>query len=386
MAKKELKDKNEIKGRTPEEVMKASLDASKSSHGNYTADVEANKISTGSLTLDYECGGGIRSSGLVRLVGFTEGGKSSESLEIIRNFLKSVDNSRGLYIKAEGRFAPEMIERCGLNFVKDPTDWKPGTVLLLDTQDYDFVIQTMRDLVMDNPTNCRYVFVLDSMDALRLRSDIEKNITDPRKVAGAASLTKEFLKALAAAMNKFGHLCIMIGQVSSKIEIDDGGKEVRQISATGGNAALHWSNWILQFEPRFNSDRIMDDPKKPYDAEKNKLYGHWCKVKIMKSPNETTGKVVKYPIKYGRKGGSSIWREYEIVDMLTVFGQVELKGAGWYTVNPELLAEVKEKTGIDMTAKHQGTDNFCDYLEENAPITDYLFNKLLGMLTASPSI
>ncbi len=385
MAKKDTKEEIKPKGRTPKEILKSNLDADKESHDNYTPIVRAEKITSGSLTLDKEMGGGIYAAGLVRLVGFTEGGKTSQALEFARNFLKKVPKARVYLAKAEGRLTEEMQKRCGLKFVWNIEEWEEGTIFVHETHQYEAVIKMIRDLVGDNADGNRFCFILDSMDALILKSDLEKEITDASRVAGAPSLTKKFLQRMARAMTIHGHLCVMIGQVSSKIEIDDSGKEIRQIASTGGNAALHWSNWILQFEPRWNGDRIMDDEKKPYDAVKNKIYGHWAKVIIKKSPNESSGKTIKYPIKYGRIGGSSIWREYEIVDALTWFKLVELKGAGWYTVNDILIKDLKDN-GLEMQPKHQGSDNFCTYLEENPQLTDYLFDKLVRMLTETPTL
>jgi RecA/RadA recombinase len=386
MAKKESKDiVIEKTGRTPEEILKSVLDSEKESHDNYKEPVDAGFISTGSLTLDMEMGGGIYAAGLIRMVGFTEGGKTSQSLEFARNFLKKIPKARVYLAKAEGRLSEEMQKRLGLNLVWDASQWKEGTVFVHETHEYEHVIKTIRDLVQFNDNGYRYCFILDSMDALIIKSDLEKEITDNSRVAGAPSLTKKFLQRMGRAMGFNGHLCIMIGQVSSKIEISEGAQETRQISATGGNAALHWSNWILQFEARWNGDRIMDDEKKPYDAVKNKIYGHWAKVVIKKSPNETSGKTIKYPIKYGKIAGSSIWREYEIVDALKVFKLIEMKGAGWYTISELLIKELKDN-GLDIPEKIQGTDKFQDYLEANPKLTDYLFEKCLRMLTADPKL
>jgi hypothetical protein len=316
-----------------------------------------------------------------QVVGFTEGGKTSESLEIIRNFLKTVPNSRGLLCKAEGRLSKEMQDRSGLTFVWRADQWVAGTVFVLETNVYELVIGIMRDLVVDNPENKnRYIFCLDSIDGLILRDDLEKPITGNSKVAGAPALTKKFMQRLAIAMNKFGHMCIMIGQVSAKVEIDPyAPKDQRQISATGGNAAMHFANWILQFEARYKGDLILEDPKAAPDPIKNKILGHWCKIIIKKSPNEKSNMPVTYPIKYGRTGGKSIWREYEIVDTLMSFEKLSKKGA-WLTIDQDLADEIKTKVGKEVVILHQGVDNLRKYLEENEDITDYLFNKLKGMI------
>lgn len=365
--------------RTPQDILKSVLNANKEDHYNDMAEITIPKISTGSLILDSEMGGGV-SAGLVRPIGFTEGGKTSWSLEVARNFLNTIPKGRALLVKAEGRLSPEMQERSGLKFVWKTEDWVEGTCFVLETNVYDVVIGVMRELVVNNTEDYRYVFILDSMDGLILKSDMEKQVTENGKVAGAPALTKKFLQRLATAMNKFGHICIMIGQVSSNINIDNGPKEVRQISATGGNAALHWANWILQFEPRWKEDIMLEKPDDKPDLFKNKILGHWCRIIIKKSPNEKSNGIVRYPIKYGRTGGTSIWREYEIVNVLMKYEKISRK-ASWMTIDEDLINEIKTDTGLECKALHQGEDKMMAYLEENPLIADWFFVKLKKMIT-----
>lgn len=305
---------------------------------------------------------------------------TSESLETAKNFLNTVKKSRALLVKAEGRLSKEMQERSGITFVWDINKWKEGTCFVLETNVYELVVGIMRDLVVNNEDGNRYCFILDSMDGLILKSDMDKGITEASKVAGAPALTKKFLQRLAIAMNKFGHICIMIGQVSAKIEIDPyAPKDNRPISATGGNAALHFSNWILQFEPRNKGDMIVDDPKAPLDPIKNKIHGHWAKVIIKKSPNESSNMTIQYPIKYGRKGGNSIWIEREIVDLLFMWELLE-KNKAWIKVTQNLRDEVKDNTKIELPEQIQGIENCYKLLEDNPNITKYLYGKFLQLI------
>jgi hypothetical protein len=163
----------------------------------------------------------------------------------------------------------------------------------------------------------------------------------------------------------------LISQVRSTIKINQYEKtDPKVTNASGGNAALHYSDWILEFQQRWNKDIIRDKKENPV--------GHWCKIIFRKSPNEKTGQEIKYPIKYGRKNGQSVWVEYEIIDFLLTWEMALAKGA-WVTISDALLQEL-EKAGLPMEKQHNGADNLRVYLEENPKITEYLFNKFKAVL------
>ena len=102
--------------------------------------------------------------------------------------------------------------------------------------------------------------------------------------------------------------------------------------------------------------------------------GHWCKIVFRKSTNEKTGTEVRYPVRYGRVGGKSVWVEYEVVDMLLQWEMATAKGA-WVTISDELIDEVKKETKLEFKKQHQGVDNLRKYFEENKEIGKYLFFK-----------
>jgi RecA/RadA recombinase len=231
---------------------------------------------------------------------------------------------------------------------------------------FESVLQLMRDLITNNPTDCKYFFIIDSMDAMVPKKDMDRSFEDSDKVAGGSVLSSNFLKKMALGLATKGHICFMISQVRSKVSLNAYEKtDPKLTNASGGNALLHYSDWILEFQPRWGGDMIPPKEKKPD--------GHWCKVVFRKSANERTGTEVRYPIKYGRTGGRSIWIEYEIIDMLLQWDMATSKGA-WIIVGEELIDELK-KEGLEMDSKHQGLDNFRKYLEEKHKIRDYLFNK-----------
>lgn len=321
-------------------------------------------VSSGSLNLDIEMGGGIR-PGIIRSSGVTEGGKTSSALSFAKNFQElHPEDGMVIYIKSEGRLSSEMIERSGIN-----TD--PDRLKIIPTNDYEFVIDMMRKLVRDKDEGKYYFFILDSLDALVPRNDLLKPAMDANKTAGAALLTADLLRKMAAAFSSRGHICFLISQVRSTIKINQYEKtDPKVTNASGGNAALHYSDWILEFQQRWNKDIIRDKKENPV--------GHWCKIIFRKSPNEKTGQEIKYPIKYGRKNGQSVWVEYEIIDFLLTWEMALAKGA-WVTISDALLQEL-EKAGLPMEKQHNGADNLRVYLEENPKITEYLFNKFKAVL------
>ena len=69
----------------PEDILNNYLKAHKDDHYNFEETVEY-KISSGSLQLDLYMAGGF-GPGLHRFTGVNEGGKTSESLQVMKNFL-----------------------------------------------------------------------------------------------------------------------------------------------------------------------------------------------------------------------------------------------------------------------------------------------------------
>ena len=100
--------KKSNEGVSPLDQIESYLKQNKGDHYNYEED-RSYAVSSGSLLLDIEMGGGI-GPGIIRASGVTEGGKTSCALSFARNFQK-MDNAMVFYIKSEGRLSPDMVER-----------------------------------------------------------------------------------------------------------------------------------------------------------------------------------------------------------------------------------------------------------------------------------
>ena len=366
---------------TPNQLMQKFLKDNEKDHYNFEQEHDY-VVSSGSLILDYELGGGF-GPGLHRFVGFTESGKTSEALQIMKNFLQTVPNGRGFYIKAEGRLSKNMQGRSGVNFVFDAEEWEDGNCFVFECNIYETVMDALRKLVGKNDTNNKYCFILDSVDGLISKNDLDKSFEDSKKVAGGAVIASDFMKKVSIALAKRGHMAIFISQVRADIKLDPYSKApIRQTSATGGNALLHFANWILEFEPSFKSDQILEKPNEKPDREKNKILGRYAKITVKKSPNEKTNNVIPYPILFNRTGGNSIWVEKEILDMMYVFEFANKKGAGWIEFDEDFVNLVQEK-GIELPQKIQGENQFSKFLEENVDAKNFLVDYFKKSLTQS---
>ena len=376
MAKQATKEKEEDKVLSPSEQAMSYLNANKTDHYNFEDSI-TDVTRSSSLQLSAAMNGGVE-PGAHRAVGVTTGGKTSATLDFMYHFLKPVNGKRGVYVKSEGRLSKEVMARSGIVFTTDPKDWVDGTCLILESNVFEFVFGFMGELIRNNETKTRYFFVIDSLDSMGKKADLEKSLTDATQVAGGAVITSVFFKKAATALSKRGHILWLISQVRDFIKITTygaGPTAPRQGNSSGGHAVEHAGDWVLEYLPRYKDDIIRENQ----DDDNSKPIGHYCKIRIVKSNNEKYGVVLRYPIKYGRTNATSVWIEREIADLLIQWEMVVKKGS-WFTVSPSLITEVSEATGETLPDQIQGKDNIFKVLEENPKITSYLYDKFLKVI------
>ena len=144
----EKKKKKEVKiFDDPIAQIKSYLKENEEDHFNFI-ETPTYVVSSGSLLLDIEMGGGLRPS-IIRASGLAEGGKTSCALSFGRNFQSTVDNGMVIYIKSEGRLSPEMVERSGM-------DTSPEKWFVYKSNIFESVLQLMKDLITNNSTDCKY--------------------------------------------------------------------------------------------------------------------------------------------------------------------------------------------------------------------------------------
>ncbi len=337
-------------------------------------EAEDYKIPSGSLNLDMALGGGLP-SGAHRFTGINEGGKTSCALSFARNFQQHFKKEGMIiYIKSEGRLSPEMLERSGI-------DVSPDKFFIFDCNIFEKVFELVRELVFNNEECKKYMFIIDSVDALCRVGDIDKPFAESEQVAGGALITSVFLKKMVLPISKMGHTMILTSQVRVEVATNPyaarGGPKTKE---AGGNAVKHYANFILEFQERYTSDMIFKNPAATTLEAKGEPIGHYCKIKFRKSVNEKTGSVVRYPIKYGQKNGSSVWRAREILDMLYLFKLISKSGA-WISVSEGLIEEL-EANKIEIPQKFQGDQKIISFLEDNDKLSDFLYKDFKSLTDA----
>jgi len=377
MSKAKEKNKEEEtdeKVLTPQQQAAALFKGNKTDIYNHEADHHSQTPSS-SLIMNSIMGGGLP-SGASRAIGNSSGGKSSCSLDFMFHFLQQVTKRKGVYADAEGKLNKNIRERSGVKFVTDPELWEDGTCLIVQTNVFEFLFSFMGDLMRNNPTDTKYFFIVDSIDMLARRDDLLKNMEDSAKVAGGAVLTSVFLKQTSAAMAKRGHYCVFISQVRDAVKIDPRQKTDtnKQGKASGGHALEHAPEWVLDFQPRYQDDIIREDD----NDKKSKPLGHYCRINIVKSNNETYGQEIRYPIRYGRTGGTSVWVEKEIADFALMWNFAKKEKSSYY-FSDELKQEFADNN-IEIPEKFVGINKYMQFFEDRADVTSFLYKKFTKLL------
>jgi hypothetical protein len=331
-------------------------------------------ITSGSLKLDAMAK--VKSGTILRMGGPAEVGKTSQALLYATNFMKAMPKSKIIYVNAESKFSEELKSRTGLKFVTKGEDWDYGSVFVLQSNCLDTIcdgLQIMyKQIYEDGGHLC---CIIDSIDMLTLKSNLDKKIGENRKPAGVNFMTKEMFRQLCGPNMFYNGLMIMITQYSGTFKIDQYEKEAPTLMEGNKTHALnHQASVALYYRPRTGTSYIKEnDEKKPIDPVTNKLLGINVKIDIRKSVNDTTGITIEVPIKTGRIG-SAIWTEKELFDVLLIYGLVTRKGA-WINISEDIIKSAKDAK-IDLKPQHQGLEKFSDYFEQNPPIRDWLVEKI----------
>ena len=367
--KTEEKTQEDSFGFNPNDFLNDYLKKTKTEHFNYEEAAEEYIVSSNSLILDSAVQLG---AGCHRMIGVNGGGKTALSLTYMNNFLKyDKKRRRGIYIKAEGRLSKEMKQRSGITFIENGNkvdEWQDGTCFVFETRIYEVAADFIYQMIEKSAGgDVQYFFILDSVDGLIARNDIVKGFDESNKVAGGAVILSNLFKRIGIPLTKRGHIGIFISQVRAEVKIDPyDSQPKRVIASTGGNALLHAPDYILEFIPKYDGDNILEDETKKYDPIKNKIVGHFAKIKIQKASNENRGMIVKYPIRHKLDpiSGHQVWNDKEIADILVAEEMMQAKGA-WCSLSEDFYETVKKLVGEDFENKFNGRQKLLDFITSN---------------------
>ncbi len=335
------------------------------------------KISTGSIGLDALIG--PTSGSIILLNGPIESGKTSQCILLANNYLETIPNSRGIYVKAEARLSSEIQKRSEAKFVFKAEDWVNGSIFVLESNIAETILQMLEGLLTSmHERDEKLVIILDSLDGLILKKDFyEKEISEGQKVAGIPLITKLFFKRLAMKINKYSAMLLLTSQASANIRIDPYSKEPPKIvNGSVGNSTYHYCDIILQYNPRYQGDLILKNPDEKPDLHKNPILGHYISISIKKSPSNTSLNTIRLPIKRDKlKNG--FWTSMEVGDAILSW-DLGKRNKNTIEFSEQILQQAKENK-IDLKDKVVGLKNFYDYLEENEVICNWFYEKFKGL-------
>lgn len=364
--------------RTSSDALKSLLSDKELAADIYNKVVPDNKIiSTGSLILDSVVK--IRSGQVVRLVAKqAESGKTSSAFVLAENYMKTMEKSKTIFIKAEGRLSDEMKRRVGLTFVNSVEEWNYGTVFVLSCNVFETVAKIILDVIKTAYEAGEHIcIILDSLDGLILKNDLEKGFEGNAKVAGVPLLTKLLFRHLALPIAHYDALLLVTGQYAAEIKLDPYAVNVpRQASSSGGSSIGHQSDYVFEFQPRYGGDLILENEKEKPSLT-NKPLGLWSTITIRKSANDMTGVTVKYPVKKGVIG-CAVWRSYEIADLLVQYEMVTKSGS-WLSIAPDLIEKAKQQE-IQLKEKVQGMNQLFEYIEEDSAARKFFEEEIMKII------
>lgn len=314
--------------------------------------------------------------------GFNLTHNTSSAFVIADNYMKTMDKAKTIFVKAEGRLSPEMMARTGMKFVHSAEEWEYGSVFVLSCNVFETVAKVVLETIKTGYQNGEHICVIiDSMDGLILKADLDKGFDGSPKVAGVPLLTKLLFRHLALPVSHYDALLMVTGQYAAEIKLDPYSPNVpRQASSSGGSSISHQADYVLEYQPRYGKDLILEKEKEKPDPVTNKILGVWANVAIRKSANDVTGTIISYPVKKGVIG-NAVWQSKEIADFMLSY-QMLVKSSSWLAFESEILEEAKA-AGLELPEKIQGINNLYALIEENEPIKNHFYTKIKKMIDVS---
>lgn len=284
--------------------------------------IEMERISTGSIALDIETGGGLPKGRLIEIFGREGSGKTYIAL---RTVVEAQKQGRILWIDAEAVFDPIWATKVGVNLekvdlAKPETMEQAGTILDAATRSGHYVL-----------------IVLDSVAALLPQEDVDKAMDESERIGNRAMVMNRIVRKLTTALNICDEVgipnntcVIFINQIREQIGVMFGNNE----DTTGGlgiryMASLRINMWrsdLIKEKPIEGDTGALSDGKivvgitLKFKTAKNKTYtplktGQFI-LKNLTGKIDRVDEVVRYGILSGiikQRGPSTVYNEHKFL-------------------------------------------------------------------------
>lgn len=205
--------------------------------GNYFSSPkeELELVSSGSTLLDCVLGGGYPIGRIVNIVGDKSTGKTLLAIEAAANFRRQYPDGMIWYREVEAAFDMGYAKALGMPV---------NSIDFGDTQDFFTVEDIFEDLtkqIKDLEDDQRGLYIIDSLDALSDRDELDRDISKGTFGATKAKKMSELFRRLVQKISNKNIIIMIISQVRDKIGVMFGEKHTR----SGGRALDFYASQVL---------------------------------------------------------------------------------------------------------------------------------------------
>ena len=289
--------------------------------------VDAEVVSTGSLSLDIALGiGGLPKGRVIEIYGPESSGKTTLALHTVAE--QQHQGGTCAFIDAEHALDPTYARKLGCDV---------ENLLISQPDAGEQALEIADPLVRSGAID---VLVIDSVAALVPRAELEGEMGDAQP-GMQARLMSQALRKLASSISRSNCMVIFINQIRMKIGVMFGSPE----TTTGGNALKFYSSVRLDIR-RIGSIK-----------DKETVTGNQTKVKVAKNKMAPPFRTVEFDVMYGE----GISKSGELLD-LGVQANIVDKAGAWFSYNGQRIG--------------QGRENAKKFLKENPRIAQEIENKV----------
>lgn len=219
--------------------------------GNYFAapKLDLDFIPTGCKVLDLALGGGWVEDRISNIVGDKATSKTLLCVEAAANFAYKYKSGRILYRECEAAFDPRYAEALGM----------PTNRVEFGDNPFETVEDVFEDLMQVVERHERTLYIVDSLDSLSDRAELERDVDEDTYGTGKAKMLSQMFRRLVRKMSA-SHLTLMVvSQVRSNIGVSFGRQTVR----SGGRALDFYASQVLYLSNLGRIERTVKGVTRP---------------------------------------------------------------------------------------------------------------------------
>ena len=220
---------------------------------------------SGSQTLDCVLGGGWAGGRIINVVGDSSTGKTLLAIEAAANFDRQYKEGGIYYSEAESAFDEPYAEALGFP-VSRVNFGEPETI--------EDVFEELEDICDKYPeSNPACLYILDSLDALSDRGELEREIDDKTYGMGKAKALSQLFRRLVSKLGNKNITLFIISQIRENIGVTFGKRYIR----AGGKSLQFYSSQIIYLAHMKMLTRQIKNVERPIGiqikakCEKNKI-------------------------------------------------------------------------------------------------------------------